>query len=140
MQNLGDARGWAAAVRAWEVFAGWARGTMGPAFAKTPGACRGGCCAHREAAACLGARVPPGRLRTGSPAGAGALGWAGRGWWAGPETAALGWLWHWLGVPPPGSRVQARPGTARAPLLKQEPQAGWLTWAGLSRDGGEPGR
>lgn len=45
---------------------------------------------QQEAGVWTGVWVPEGESRARSPAGAGAEGWAGRGRWAGPETAALG--------------------------------------------------
>lgn len=50
-----------------------------------------------------------------------------------PRLLLLAWLWRWLGVQPPGSRVWACPRAARPPLRRQEPWAGsqccGVSWA-----------
>lgn len=79
-----------------------------------------------------GSPGPAGETRAGSPAGAGAEGWAGRGRWAGPETAALGLT---LALAWRAAAGEPCVGTSRGCLpasRRLEPQAAWLTWARLS--------
>lgn len=67
------------------------------------------------------------------------LGWAGRGWWAGPETATLGLLLAWAWREAAGELcVGTSWGCLPATPSSGELWTDWLTWVLLSHGGRAP--